>query len=272
MKKQTFQTLIITTIITLSLIMTTYPNLTIKAQTNTQLTVTGLVDRPLNLTLNELAAMPASTVNAAIICVDSPNQVLEQGYWVGVKLSTLLQTAGISTDAVKIGFFASDGYSTDLTVQTTMYNNVILAYQKDNQALSGLRLVVPGNWGYKWINQVTSIVVFNYDYLGHWESQGYSDDGTISFGAQKPPSGSIPSPKASPSPSPSASPAPSATPSPSQSPDTVPGALAQITTTQTPSNTFSPTEMFATVIGISAIVIVILTATVRKRRTNKLQN
>ena len=104
MKKTTFQTLIITTIITLSLIITTYPNPTIKAQTNTQLTITGLVDHPLNLTLNELAAMPTATFHASIICVDSPGQVLEQGYWVGVKLSTLLQTAGISTDAVKIGF------------------------------------------------------------------------------------------------------------------------------------------------------------------------
>ena len=271
MKKTTFQTLIITTIITLSLIITTYPT-TIKAQTNTQLTVTGLVDRPLYLTLNELAAMPTATVNAAIICVDSPDQVREQGYWVGVKLSTLLQTAGIFKDAVKIGFFASDGYSTDLNVQTAMRSDVILAYQKDNLALSGLRLVVPGNWGYKWINQVTSIVVFNYDYLGHWESQGYSDDGTISLSAPKQPSGSIPSPKASPSPSPSASPAPSATPSPSQSPDTLPGTLAQLTTTQSSSNTFSPTEMYATVIGISAIVIAILAATVRKRRTNKLQH
>ena len=256
MKKPTFQTVIITTIITLSLIITTYTNPTIKAQTNTQLTITGLVDRPLNLSLNELAAMPTATVNAAIICVDSPNQVLEQGYWVGVKLSTLLQTAGISTDTVKIGFFASDGYSTDLTVQTAMRSDVILAYQKDNQVLSGLRLVVPGNWGYKWINQVTSIVVFNYDYLGHWESQGYSDDGTMSLGASKPPSGSIPSPKAS----------------PSQSPDTVPRTLAQLTTTQTSSNTFSPTEMYAVVIGVSALVIAILAATVRKRRTNKLQH
>lgn len=272
MKKTTFQTLIITTIITLSLIITTYPNPTIKAQTNSQLTVTGLVDHPLNLTLNELAAMPTATVNAAIICVDSPNQVLEQGYWVGVKLSTLLQTAGISTDAVKIGFFASDGYSTDLNVQTAMRSDVILAYQKDNQALSGLRLVVPGNWGYKWINQVTSIVVFNYDYLGHWESQGYSDDGTMLLGAPKPPSGSNPSPKASPSPSPSASPAPSATPSPSQSPDTVPRTIAQLTPTQTSSNTFSPTEMFAAVIGVSALLIAILVVTVRKRRTNKLQH
>jgi hypothetical protein len=114
-------------------------------------------------------------------------------------------------------------------------------------------------------------VVFNYDYLGHWESQGYLDDGTMSV-APKLPSGSTPSPKASPSPSPSASPAPSATPAPSQSPDTVPGALAQLTTTQTPSNTFSTTEMYATAIGISALVIAILAATVWKRRTNKLQH
>ncbi len=38
------------------------------------------------------------------------------------------------------------------------------------------RLIVPNNWGYKWVAEVDAIEVVNYDYKGTWESSGYSDD------------------------------------------------------------------------------------------------
>ena len=77
----------------------------------------------------------------------------------------------------KVALYASDGYSSDLSIDLAKQDNVILAYAKDGSLLSGLRLVVPGHWGYKWINQVQSIKLVNYNFLGRWESQGYSDDG-----------------------------------------------------------------------------------------------
>jgi DMSO/TMAO reductase YedYZ molybdopterin-dependent catalytic subunit len=148
-----------------------------------QLTITGLVEHPLNLSLTELAAMPQTTVNAAIMCVDYPGRVVEEGNWVGVSLWLLLETAGVSPSAVKIAFYASDGYSTDLSLETAMREDVILAYEKDGVSLSeGLRLVVPGKWGYKWISQVASIELVDYDFKGFWESRGYSDEADIGDG------------------------------------------------------------------------------------------
>lgn len=145
-----------------------------------QLTVTGLVEHPLSLSLTELAAMPQTTVNAALICVGSPGSVVAEGNWVGVNLWLLLETAGVSPDAVKVAFYASDGYSTDLPLETAQRGDVILAYEKDGAPLSeGLRLVVPGKWGYKWISQVVSIELVDYDFKGFWESNGYSDAADI---------------------------------------------------------------------------------------------
>jgi DMSO/TMAO reductase YedYZ molybdopterin-dependent catalytic subunit len=142
-----------------------------------QLSITGYVDQQSNFTLADLQAMPKTTVSAAIYCVDAPNVVVEQGSWEGVKLWDLLNQTGVSPAAVKIALYASDGYSSDLSIDLAKQDNVILAYAKDDSLLSGLRLVVPGHWGYKWINQVQSIRLVNYDFLGKWESQGYSDDG-----------------------------------------------------------------------------------------------
>lgn len=143
-----------------------------------QLEITGLVNQPLNLTLKQLTAMPATSVNAGIYCVDFPYKVVESGNWTGIKLSYLFETAGVSPSAIKVAFYASDGYTTDLTLETANETNVIVAYEKDGALLGNLRLVTPGKWGYKWIHQLTKIELVNYDFKGKWESLGYSDDGT----------------------------------------------------------------------------------------------
>ncbi len=141
-----------------------------------QLTVTGLVEHPLNLSLAEITAMPQTTVNAALICVGAPGSVVAEGNWVGVSLGLLLETAGVYPEAVKVAFYASDGFSTDLALDTASREDVIVAYEKDGAPLSEtLRLVVPGKWGYKWISQVASIELVDYDFKGFWESHGYSD-------------------------------------------------------------------------------------------------
>ena len=145
-----------------------------------QLTVTGSVNNPLNLTWTEIVSLPQTIIYSELICVDWPDQVLMSGNWTGVKLRHLLETAGISPKAIKVGFYAEDGYSTDLTIEAAMFDDKILAYELNGETLyEGLRLVVPGKWGYKWINGVNHIEVVDYDFLGYWESRGYSDEADV---------------------------------------------------------------------------------------------
>jgi len=146
------------------------------------LVIDGFVQSPLNLTFDDLVAMPTRTVYARLYCVGMPTTPLEEGNWTGVRLGLLLQEAGVSPEAVKVAFYASDGFTTDLTVTTAMRNDVILAYEKDGQPLpeeEKVRLVVPGKWGYKWITSVTHIQLVNYDFLGTYERWGYSDEADI---------------------------------------------------------------------------------------------
>jgi hypothetical protein len=144
--------------------------------TNWRLLVSGLVNNQLDLSLAEIQALPKTSVSASIFCVDRPTILVSQGNWTGISLSLLLDRAGVTPEAIKVAFYAKDGYSTDLTVETARRSDVILAYEKDSSPLSdGLRLVVPGKWGYKWISQLSSIVLVDYDFKGYWESRGYSD-------------------------------------------------------------------------------------------------
>lgn len=143
-----------------------------------RLEIVGLVDNSLSLTIEEIVAMPKTTVQATIYCVDFPNQLVTTGNWTGVKLTFLLEKAGLSQSATKVAFFASDGYSTDLTLEAANQPTVIVAYEKDGAPLGEmLRLVVPGRWGYKWISQLTRIEIVDFDFKGKWESLGYSDYG-----------------------------------------------------------------------------------------------
>jgi len=147
-------------------------------ETEWQLQILGLVDSPLNLTLDEIVAMPTTTVQTTLYCVDFPTRIVEEGKWTGVQLGLLLEEAGVAPSAIKVAFFASDGYSTDLSLEAAMQPDVIVAYEKDGTSLGGtVRIVAPGRWGYKWISQLSRIEIVNYDFKGKWESLGYSDDG-----------------------------------------------------------------------------------------------
>ena len=157
------------------------------ADASAGLVLDGLVQSPLNLTLDDLRAMEKSTEYVELYCVDYPTVPVEKGDWTGVRLGLLLEKAGVSPDAVKIAFYDDYGYSTDLTITTAMRQDVILAYERDGVPLDEeLRLVLPGKWGYKWISGVTHIELVDYDFTGVWESRGYSDEADITADASSP--------------------------------------------------------------------------------------
>ena len=228
-----------------------------------RLIVTGLVNNPLNLSWTEIVAMPKTTVNAALICVDRPD-VLMAGNWTGIKLRALLEEAKPAADVIKVGFYAADGYSTDLTIETAMRDDIILAYEFNGNPLNDLRLVVPGKWGYKWISQLTVIELVNHDFLGKWESAGYSDEANIGSGGgpklkdfvpSLPASSPTPPPTTSPSPSPS--PPPITSPAPSPQPTPTPAALQGLSL---------PIEaVYAAAASIAIVIVVFGVIVVRKR-------
>lgn len=262
MKKILSTTIILITLLTL----TATPNPAAKAQTTPRLTINGLIENPQTLTLQELQDLPKTTLYAAILCVDFPSVIVEQGNWTGIQVRSLLETAKLKPGAVKIVFAATDGYSSGLTVEDASRNDVILAYEKDGQSLAGLRLVVPGKWGYKWVNQVGHIEVVDYDYLGFWESKGYSDRAEISEGQQAPGPINLPKPSSSqPNPStPPSTPSTAPTPTPTQSTNPAPGEL-QEQPTQTPTSNpeyglrlevvFAAAAVIAVTLGAVALVV-----------------
>jgi hypothetical protein len=182
-----------------------------------------------------------------------------------------LQEAGISNGTVKIAFYAQDGYTTDLTIDTAQRDDVILAYEKDGVPLSErLRLVVPESWGYKWISQIINIELVDYNFLGTWESQGYSDNGTDMPNTPIPPPDS-PSPSPSPTPSNSSNSVPSQPQSPL--PTSPPIAPAPSQQPKPPAEIeqagFLPIEFFYAMVAAIFIVIIVAALLVIKKQQQK---
>ena len=247
-----------------------------------KLNVSGLVNQSASFTLTDLEAMPQTTISTALICVDFPNIVVAQGNWTGVKLWTLLNEAGVLPEAIKVAFYANDGYSTDLTITVAKSDEIILAYAKDGAPLSEvLRLVVPGHWGYKWIAQVVKIELVNYDFQGKWESVGYSDDGIITQSSQRDthpyPSSPVLSAPPTPIVTPSVTPIETQTPSPSNAP--INNSTSPLPTIQSNNQTADNFNLKETTTAISIAITAIAVAAVAliaiiktKNRQNKTNN
>ena len=217
-----------------------------------QLTVTGLVNKPLNLTLADLMAMAQTTINAPLFCVGPKPFLVDEGNWTGVELGLLLNNAEISPNAIKVAFYATDGFTTDLTIVSAMDENVIVAYEKDGAPLDEkLRLVVPDRWGYKWIHSLNNIELVDYDFLGRYEGGDYSDSAEIaSTGAP----GDFPNPSGGTTPNTN-----SATPAPSLSPS--PTTIQTSSPTSTPQPTDEPTGLGLTeetIYVVAAFVVVLV--------------
>ncbi len=164
MKKRLFQKSLLA--ITLGLILSisllgfigkfsTVANASVTSDSEWRLIVYGFNNNYLNLSLSDLAAMPKSTVYADLYCY---GMIVTSGNWGGVNLGLLLNTAGLDRNTGTIQFRATDGYSINLPIEEAMQENVIIAYEQDDQPLpEGLRLVVPGENGNIWISMITTI-------------------------------------------------------------------------------------------------------------------
>jgi DMSO/TMAO reductase YedYZ molybdopterin-dependent catalytic subunit len=127
------------------------------AQADWTLHVDGAVNNYLNLTMDQLVAMPETTVEADLYC---EGVLVTSGNWTGVKLSKILQTAGLKSQAESVAFSASDGYSVTIPLVDAMRDDVIVAYSLNNEILSEeTRLVLPGANGASWIAMITLITV-----------------------------------------------------------------------------------------------------------------
>ncbi len=141
------------------------------------LQVTGMVNKSLNLTYEELLALPVADRFVRMDCVEGWGF---DARWTGVTLNSIFNDSGLQPGAKNVIFYCADGYSTSLELDYLRGNDIMLAYRLNNVTLPydrgfPLQLVAEGRYGYKWAKWITHIEVTDQPYEGFWESRGYSN-------------------------------------------------------------------------------------------------
>jgi DMSO/TMAO reductase YedYZ molybdopterin-dependent catalytic subunit len=150
---------------------------------NYRLTVNGMVDRPLDLSLDDLRSMKRTKLVHYFQCVTGwrvPNV-----HWEGVLLSEILDHAGVKAGGTALRFFSGDGvYTESLTIGQARLPDVLVADRMIGDDVTPdhggpVRLYVAPMYGYKSIKWLDRIEVVNEVIPGYWENYGYAVNGWI---------------------------------------------------------------------------------------------
>ena len=168
-----------------------------------RLEVTGLVERPLSLSLRDLQNMRSQTLVVTLECAgngrsqfDPPIEgekwnlgAVSTAEWTGVPLVEVLDRAGIGAKASEVVFRGVDSgtvpgqtevirYERSLSLDDARDSEALLAYAMNGEALPiqhgyPLRVVVPRWYGMTSVKWVTEIKVVDHPFGGHFQANAY---------------------------------------------------------------------------------------------------
>jgi DMSO/TMAO reductase YedYZ molybdopterin-dependent catalytic subunit len=149
-----------------------------------RLTVDGLVENPLSLSYDDLAAFPQISKLMDLDCVEGWNFTAK---WTGPEMKTIFDRAKVKPDALIAIFYTEDdgrGYSS-LDLSYILEKNIIIALKLNDITLPPDRgfpfqVVAESKYGYKWAKWVTRIELSSdTNFRGYWESVGYSNNAEV---------------------------------------------------------------------------------------------
>jgi DMSO/TMAO reductase YedYZ molybdopterin-dependent catalytic subunit len=138
--------------------------------------VSGLVERPLELTWDEFRALPSKTLRCDMHCVTTWSRL--DNIFRGVPHSVLLDRAGVKAGARFVLVAGDPDYSTNLPFDDFARPDTMFAYEFDGKALSAphggpVRDLIPHLYLWKSAKWATGFEVMAEDRAGFWEERGY---------------------------------------------------------------------------------------------------
>lgn len=160
-----------------------------------RLKITGLVDTPLEYTLEELRQLGGEQQDIGFECggngVRMFHGLIGNARWRGVKLADLLQQAGVQPEGREVVFFGADigseeirgrqvetAFARSLSLQDALREENLLAFEMNGQPLpvhhgKPLRLLVPGHYGVANVKWLTQIHIQDTRFMGRFMGRDY---------------------------------------------------------------------------------------------------
>lgn len=170
------------------------------------LSVGGMVSNPTTYdygALEALADQSASTAAEEIVtleCVSNEvgGNLISTAKWNGVRLSALLEAAGVDAIADWVVFTCGDGYTAAIPIAKAMDTATTVAIRMNDGELTRAhgfpaRIIVPGLYGMfhaKWLTRIDPV---RGEYLGFWQQKGWTNQGQVHTTAivATPPDGTV---------------------------------------------------------------------------------
>ncbi|MEU4325797.1 molybdopterin-dependent oxidoreductase [Nonomuraea dietziae] len=153
------------------------------------LRIHGLVDRPVELTFDDLLRRPLTEADITLTCVSNEvgGPYVGNARWLGVRMADVLRQAGLRADADMLLSRSADGFTCGTPVDVVMDGrDALFAFAMNGEALPvehgfPVRQVVPGLYGYvsatKWVVDI-KVTRFDTD-KAYWTPRGWAEKGPI---------------------------------------------------------------------------------------------
>jgi DMSO/TMAO reductase YedYZ molybdopterin-dependent catalytic subunit len=157
------------------------------------LRISGMVDRPVTLSLDDLLARPLVERDITLTCVSNEvgGPYVGNARWTGVLLAPLLEELGVQSGAEQVLSRSVDGWTCSTpTSAITDGRDAMLAVAMNGEPLPlehgfPVRMVVPGLYGYvsatKW---VTELELTTFDETAYWTTRGYAAQAPIKLSSR----------------------------------------------------------------------------------------
>ena len=138
--------------------------------------ISGLVEEPVRLTLDEFMALPRKTVTRDVHCVTRWSMFDSE--WEGVPFLEVVKLVKVQPEAQVVIVHAENNYTTNLPLPDVMRDDVLFVYRRNGEDIARehgwpLRLFVPHLYFWKSAKWVRGLEFVAQDRPGFWEGYGY---------------------------------------------------------------------------------------------------
>ena len=147
------------------------------------LTINGLVEKPLTINYDQIKAMPSVEEYVTLECISNKvgGDLISTAIWKGVRLSYLLDKAAIKPNVKYVVFRCADGYDVGIPIERSQMEGTILAYDMNYTPLTPkhgfpVRAIVPGLYGMMNPKWITEIELVDKVYEGYWQRLGWANN------------------------------------------------------------------------------------------------
>jgi DMSO/TMAO reductase YedYZ molybdopterin-dependent catalytic subunit len=151
-----------------------------------RLKLEGLVEHPLDLSLEDIRSRPRQTQALTLSCISNPigGDLIGTTFWTGTPFKDVLQEAGLKAGVQEIAIESADGFYESVPLAEALDGRTLLVYEMNGEPLPAghgfpLRIYIPGHFGMKQPKWITRMEAIDHKGHGFWVDRNWSQTAPV---------------------------------------------------------------------------------------------